>query len=1028
MHCPGPSDYYRGALKLRQMATEQADSDIRPMTYGEGMEIRHRHIEAGGNGFLGLIMAAAVLLATAEPLRAADKQSGADYLEGLEALSAGKWAEAEGAFRRAVEADTENPDYLTALGVTRALAQQPAEAIKDLQRSLRMRADDWETELWLGAGYYMSGDAAAGSQHIIHGPRGQPATKADTDYSTFVYNLGLGCWQCRQGGRARVLLEGKLVEMSLEELQSRQFPHAAAMFASRRHTQAPPQLARELLERAQTNVRNRHFATALKDLDSLLVASPEDGNLLLLHAECLLALGDYTGSRREYTRVLTDQPALATAYLGRALAAAHLADSVRTGSDLAIAEKLGAKDVKDCRRQVEAALGGVKPQEPAEALARLEKSVRAGEGEARLVELALAVHQAVNARRLRYDEIYQERLRVLDEGRRAAPKDPDRLADLADFLFAESDVPFEQVEPRSWPVYYRYVPQGVAKFGLDGQPLPAPPAQRTAREVAQAEELVDEAIKANPAHVRSLGLKGTILNSKGEYEQARDVLNRAVARKGNDPILLRERSVALQGIARQDELAAGALRTPNISTSHNVDGTSTTTTVYPSAADLARAAELEREAAESHRQAVEDMSKAQKLSAGTALGAYYQGLIDYAYHDFKQAQADFQQAVKLDPKYRDAWEQLAKVDGELGLPEEWAAAREGALKSIQTTAGPWLIVARQRLVETRFKSAREALAAARQLDATDARAQAYEGVIEASNDNSEEALARYHAALALEEARGRLHGRDLTALGQRPLAAEPQDIGLTLALRHTVGGLLFEGGQAERAGKLFQANMDFLSTLSAEELDTPVPQAGLPSTTDDPAAVRPVETYAMLKVRAQAGLDFVRWVGLHQAPKDVALAAATFKRLVAPAGVDTIKPAVLQAVMSLAMAELEVSVGNNAHALELLQNAGATPQPLWQEMRKTEAAARGARQAEELDQYRKEQDQRSQMSVADAQRERLLSDKKSFEQLRQAALDELNKPDLSDREKQVWRGSVAQYDRMIQDIDKRLSQLDAGSK
>jgi hypothetical protein len=57
-----------------------------------------------------------------------------------------------------------------------------------------------------------------------------------------------------------------------------------------------------------------------------------------------------------------------------------------------------------------------------------------------------------------------------------------------------------------------------------------------------------------------------------------------------------------------------------------------------------------------------------------------------------------------------------------------------------------------------------------------------------------------------------------------------------------------------------------------------------------------------------------------------------------------------------------------------------------------------------------------------------LSNKKSFEQLRQAALDELNKPGVSDREKQVLGGSVAQYDRMIQDIDKRLGQLDAGSK
>lgn len=429
-----------------------------------------------------------------------------------------------------------------------------------------------------GVAYYMSGDAATGSQHLTHGPRGRPATKADLDYSQFVSNLGLGCWQGLQGGTAKVLVDGRLVEMSLEELKIKQFPRAAEMFASRRRADAPPQLAGNLLEQAKTNLQNKRHAAALKDLDSLLTASPEDSRLLLLHAECLLALGDYTGSRWEYTRVLTDQPALAAGYLGRALAAAHLADAARAAGDLAVAEKLGAKDVAARRRQIEAVLAGIKPREPAEALAQLEKGVRAGEGQARLADLALAVHQAVNARRLRYDEIYQERLRALEEARTKAPNDPDRLADLADFLFAESSPPFEQVEPRSWPVYYRYVPQGVAQFGRDGQIEPAPPVSRTAREVDRADGLVEQALKADPEHVRSLGLKGTILNSKGEYEQARKVLDKAIALKKDDPVLLRERSVALQGIARQCALAAAALRMPDISTTYNADGSSTTTT------------------------------------------------------------------------------------------------------------------------------------------------------------------------------------------------------------------------------------------------------------------------------------------------------------------------------------------------------------------------------------------------------------------------------------------------------------------
>lgn len=990
------------------------------------MLLWHRHIKVGGNRSLNSMMAAVVLLVLAGPLWGADQQAGATYLEGLEALSAGQWAKATEAFGKAVDADGENPDYLTARGVAEALARYPSEAIRDLQRSLQIRGDDWETKLWLGAAYYMSGDAATGSRYITHGPRGQQTSKADLDYSTLVYNLGLGSWQCRQSGRARVWVDGAFVEMSLEDLQSRQFPRAAAMFVSRRKAEAQPQLAGNLLERVKTDIQNQRYASALKDLDSLLAAAPEDTSLLLMHADGLLALGDYTGSRWEYTRILTDQPGLAAGYVGRALAAAHLADAARANSDLALAEKLGARDVRDFRRQIAVALPGTRPQDPAEALLELEQRVRAGDSAARLAEQALAVHQAVNARRLRYDEIYQERLRVLDEALRAQANHPDRLADMADFLFTESNLPFEQVEPHSWPIYYRYVPQGVAQFGRDGQFLPVPPVRRTAREVVRAEQLIDAALKINPEHVRSLGLKGTILNDQGQHEQALEVLDKAVARKKDDPVLLRERSVALQGIARQDELAAAALRMPKITTTHNYDGSSTTTTVYPSAADLARAAELEREAAECHRRAVEDMTEAQRLTAGTALGAYYQGLVDYAYHDFNQARQDFQQAVKLDPNFRAAWEHLAQVNEELALPEEWAVAREGVLRSIQTTAGPWLTVARQRIASTQFKSAREALAAARRLDAADARAPAYEAVIDASDEKNDQALVRYHVALALEDARGRLHGRNLVTPRPGALACEPQDIGLTLALRNAVGALLFERGQAERAGAMFQANMDFLSALPPEKLATPVPQAVLPSTTVATAAVQPIETYAMLKVRAQAGLDFVQWVGRYPEPGDVALAAATFKRLVAQAKVDTTEPEVLKAVMSLAMAEMEVSKGNSARALELLKNAGATPQSLWQEMRKTEAAAREAEQATEIDRYRQEQDRRSRLSPADAQRERLLSDRQSFEQQRQAALDSLNKPGLSDREKQMLQGSIAQYDRLIQSIDRKLGQLGPG--
>ncbi len=898
-----------------------------------------------GFGRVGVFAVAAstlMLLSAALCVAGDAKEMSASYLAGLDALSAGRWADALAAFTKATDADEENADYHTARGVALVLSQQFPPAIKELQRSLRLRANEWETKLWLSAAYKMGGDPAKAAEYLVYGPPGHGRPdKAVLDYSIFVSTLTQNYWYALTNGQYVDYKTKK--SMSTKDIAAAEFPRAGAMFAQRRQGAAPPQLGGVLLDRIKANMKDRQYAAAVKDLDSLLAASPEDDNLLLLHADALLALGDYTGSRSEYTRVLTNQPTWTGAYLARAQAAAHLADAARARSDLAIAGKLGAKDVDAVGQEVNRVLAGIRPQAPAEALAQLDRAVRAGEGDARLAELALAVEQAVNARRLRYDEIYQDRLRMLDEARRADSKNPDRLADLADFLFAESSPPFEQVEPRSWPVYFRHVPQAVAKFGPAGEILPAPPARRTAGEVARAFGLLEEALAANPNHVRSLGIKGTILNSRGEHAQARNALDKALAVKPNDPVLLRERSVALQGIARANALAAAALRTPSISTVNNGDGTSTTTTRYPSPADLARADALDREAKECHEKAVEDMARAQKLTAGTALGAYYQGLVDYAYHDVKQAQADFQQAVKLDPKFRDAWEQLAKTSWELGLPEEWAVARVGALSLIQTTAGPWLTVARDRIVKTQFKSAREALVAARQLDPADARAQFYEAEIDAANDKPDQALVRYHVALALVEARSRLHGRNFATPQPRSLPPEPQDIGLIVALRNKVGALLFEQGQAQRAEKLFQANVDFLAVLPPEKQATPVPRAVLPSSTIDPGAVPLNETCASLKIRAQAGVDYTGWTRRYRDPADVALASRTYKRLVVDFNVTDPKPEVLQAVISLGLAELHVSKGNFAEARELLRNQGATPQPLWQEMRKVESQVNEAR-------------------------------------------------------------------------------------
>ena len=194
-------------------------------------------------------------------------------------------------------------------------------------------------------------------------------------------------------------------------------------------------------------------------------------------------------------------------------------------------------------------------------------------------------------------------------------------------------------------------------------------------------------------------------------------------------------------------------------------------------------------------------------------------------------------------------------------------------------------------------------------------------------------------AIALEEAKAALHGRSLTKAGSLPL--DLREIGPIAVLRNRAGAILFQQGNADAAAALFQANVTLLSTLPPEKLSAGVPQADLPTATPSTSVLPVVETCGGLKFRAQAGLDYAAWARRYHEPADLALAAQTYKRLVVDFNVTDAKPAVLQAVVNLGLAELEVSKGNFAQARVLLRNEGATPQPLWQEMRKVKPQVNG---------------------------------------------------------------------------------------
>src|SRR5262249_9448843 len=155
---------------------------------------------------------------------------------------------------RAIEADDENPDFHTAWGVALTLAEKFPQAIRELQRSLRLRPGHRETRLWLGVAYRMSGDVAKGASNFTHGG------DVPADYASFVYNeMAMEYWRGvvkRMGGKT-----GR-----------DKFARAGATFAKRAKggaSTATPELTSSLLSRARERVRKGDYRGALADLDAL---------------------------------------------------------------------------------------------------------------------------------------------------------------------------------------------------------------------------------------------------------------------------------------------------------------------------------------------------------------------------------------------------------------------------------------------------------------------------------------------------------------------------------------------------------------------------------------------------------------------------------------------------------------------------------------------------------------------------------------------------------------------------------------
>ena len=745
--------------------------------------------------------------APARPLLASPQgaNAGADYLAGVEAMERADWKTAIEALDRAVAKDSENTRAYVARGAALVLSEQPAAAQKDLERALRLSPQDNEARLWMASAIAMQGDFDNDSTYFpdaTNDPYETLVRRTTKEYGDLAWQ------QAKQDALAYPKAREK------REKARQQFPELGRQFAARNLSQ--PSSAGDLATLARQRYDQGRFADALVAYARVLASQPDDPTALYYHAGSLLGVGDPVDARPEYTRTLTQRNTFAFAYMGRALSAARMGDARRARADLDILTKLDPENGKKLAPQIEQILTGIPTSK--EPNAALLEAVRKNPADAMTLVLVM------NGRRLRWDESYQDQLRVLEAAVAAHPRDAGALAALGDFLNQNLNVMSDRPELRGPMRPFRVTSPAIRQSELN-----------------RAQQLLDEALSLDPNCVPALAARASVAIRCGQWADAEQLLRRAMAREPDNPRVLEGFAEVLDNAAAVRQFKATNLRETKTWSTYEWFYTR-----YPSQQELEAADEYERQA-----DALFDTARAHLEEAATKEttdGLYCRALLAERDGDTKALRDILLASLRLKPDDRRAREMLKSAC--LALGDQSAALEEQSTIAnlMETTAAPLLAVVWDCVRTTRWETGRRVLLRASEIDPADPRVAAYLGVVDAGDGKTDDAVAWFNTALAIRDARGKLAGVKPTG----PL--RPCHYGLDMAVRIRMGRVLSRAGRHEEAGKVFAENMALEPRILQGDTSTEVFESMLPETSPELNVYDETDTVWILMAWSRVGV------------------------------------------------------------------------------------------------------------------------------------------------------------------------------
>lgn len=916
-----------------------------------------------------------------------ERELAAAYVEGVDALEAADFKRAVDLLTRALAADEDNADYARARGVAHTLAENFPAAIADLQRALRLQANDREAKLWLAAACRMGGDPATGSQYFS-------VSGVPPNYADLVYNvMAMDYWSSRTHGT--YYDRATKQQVAVREPVKRTFPEAARAYAQR-HKATGPAANKLVLARMKAALERGDWAAALNDLGVLRRTEPDDAGLRGDLAMCLLGVGDALHAREEFTHALCLQPLWAEGYLGRAQAAAILGDARRTGADLETAAALGGK-TDDAKARISQLAG---PPARADAVAELTRRVESDADTGALVEAALAVQRWFNGIRLRYDEAYQDRIWAISDAIRGEPKSADRQEMLGRFLFDNRHAPEVWNGPRATE-----------------QLRPQSQVER-ARELQRALDSSDAALKLDGRNVNALATKGWVLYTIKRGGNPEALADQALSLEPRNVRAIALKLQNLQDRISDMEAAARSLRNGHDDEvrSQRSDGTVVVTRTHypPTAQQLAEAAQLDEKVAACRKEASrlnQEMTRV-KTQVVPALVADGHKALGSMLQSLKSARRAFEEAYGCDPDHRDVLKGLAEVcqrqgDVRAARAFAWLAEPLRHTSAVEALQPAW-----DACVRTAWKSAGDALDRAAQLDPADARVPAYRSVVAGGRGEARAAGRQRRAALALEEARARLMGTSWVTPGSVPLRLWEPGLAVVVRLQH--GQTLSAAGQPEEALRVFSGNLSLEKHFTQDEWVQLVPTAMLPDAPPDATQIPDAPSLASLLAWSRLGaaralLALGRPAEAQQEFRAIRASLANWP----PTAQDRQTMNVVDSWARLGLAEAAVAAKDYDTASTLLSSGEGWPWNLPRDLEaQRQALAEKVRLTREQAAWNEINTRRS---LPPAEQRALAAQEEiaGLQKQRDSLAAELNKPNLSAAAQRVLQSSVAELDRQI---------------